>query len=393
MILFRRVLSERGKGIINQRSGKPGQSLEKEALMALFKRGKVWWMRFHHEGRKVRKSTGVSDKRLAEKIYCKVKTQLAEGKWFEKDPDSVRTLEELMERYLAEHSAVNKTQKSYVRDEIISRHLLNFFGDINLTEIRPSIISQYKGKRRRDGVAPRTINYELAVLGHSFNLAMKEWEWVSDNPVSKVSKEKVNNQIERWLTLEEERRLLDVSPQWLREVIVFAVNTGFRRGEILALKWTCVDLFRKTVTLLEQKNGSKDTLPLNEGSLSVLKERAQVRHLAKPGFVFCNDDGSQIGESKLRFAFDTAVRRAGIEKLRFHDLRHTFATRLVQAGVDIYTVQKLGRWKSVEMVQRYAHHHTESLRSGVRVLDELAERGTKRAQLGFNPLDKESKSI
>ncbi len=83
-------------------------------------------------------------------------------------------------------------------------------------EITPNLISEYKTKRRGEGASPRTLNYELALMSHAFNLAIKEWEWVKENPVAKVSKEKVNNHIERWLTLEEQKNLLDKSPNGSR---------------------------------------------------------------------------------------------------------------------------------------------------------------------------------
>jgi integrase len=90
---------------------------------------------------------------------------------------------------------------------------------------------------------------------------------------------KVRNLIERWLTAEEERGLLSASPEWLQEIIVFAANTGLRQSEILNLQWCNVDLFRRTITLLEQKDGGRDTLPVNAKTLDVLKARVKVRSL------------------------------------------------------------------------------------------------------------------
>ncbi len=87
--------------------------------------------------------------------------------------------------------------------------------------------------------------------------------------------------------------------------------------------------------------------------------------------VFFTGNATRIGSRNLHRAFCIALEKSKINPLRFHDLRHTFATRLVQAGVDLYTVQKLGRWKTISMVMRYAHHYPESLRSGVAVLDKI----------------------
>ncbi|TAJ35075.1 MAG: site-specific integrase, partial [Nitrospirae bacterium] len=148
------------------------------------------------------------------------------------------------------------------------------------------------------------------------------------------------------------------------------MHTGLRQSEILNLQWPQVDLFRRTITLLVQKNGCTDTLPVNASALEVLKARAKVRSLTT-SFVFFNGAGNRLDARDLLRVFYPTMRKAGIERFRFHDLRHTFATRLVQAGVDLYAVQKLGRWKTVSMVTRYAHHYPESLRAGVEVLDRV----------------------
>lgn len=324
------------------------------------------------KGRRVRRSTETTDKRLAEKIHAKVLTEITEGRWFEKMPGEQKTFREMMEKYLDEYSANHKAPTSHRRDKSLAKHLNTFFGELILTEIGPKFVYKYKVKRRGERASARTICYELALMSHAYNLAIKEWEWLKDNPVRMVSKDRINNHMERWLTVAEEELLLSVSPGWLRQIVTFAVNTGLRQGEILGLKWPQVDLRRKTVTIFEQKNRSVDTLPLNEGAFNVLRERSKVRHIMT-NLVFYSGKGTPIDSGNLRRAFYSAVKKAEIEKLRFHDLRHTFATRLVQAGVDIYTVQRLGRWKTVQMVMRYGHHYPESLRAGVKVLDGIKD--------------------
>ena len=328
-------------------------------------------MRFTFRGKQVRRSTETANKKLAEKVYHKVMTEVTEGKWFERLLGEYKTFKELMAKYLSEYSLHNKAPTSHRRDKSLAGHLLESFEDYTLTEISPKLISEYKHKRRKEGASSRTVNYELVLMGHAYNLAIKEWEWVRDNPVARVYKERVSNFIERWLTVEEEESLLKVSPNWLKEIIIFAINTGLRQSEILNLNWSQVDLFRKSLTILEQKNKGKDTIPLNMSAMEVLKSRAKVRHI-RSTLVFYSKNGTAINAGNLRRAFYSAVRKARIEKLRFHDLRHTFATRMVQAGVDIYTVQKLGRWKNISMVMRYAHHCPESLRGGVDALDKFS---------------------
>jgi len=336
--------------------------------MGLYKRGQAWWMSFTWNGKQYRRPTETTNRKLAEKIYGKVLTQIAEGKWFESVPGSDKTVRELLAHYIKVHTAKNKVPSSLVRDEGIAKRLNAAFGDVTLNKLRPRDISEFKIRRREEGAAANTVNNELVLLGHAFNLAMREWEWVDSNPVSRVSKEKVNNKVERWLTNEEEQSILALSPAWLREVVIFAINTGLRQGELMNLTWDRVDLFRKTLTILEQKNKGKDTLPLNELALDVLKARYKVRSI-KSNRVFFNSEGERLDASNLRRSFYLVVEKAKVSKCRFHDLRHTFATRLVQAGVDLYKVQKLMRHKSPIMTQRYAHHYPESLRDGVETLD------------------------
>ena len=348
--------------------------------MALYRRGPVWWMRFSYQGRQIRRSTDVTDRKLAERIYFKVRGLVAEGTWCDRPPVPHRQVKDLLERYLRDHSAPNKAALTHRRDQSLAAHLLRAFGEVPLDQLRPARLADYKASRRAQGVAPKTLNDELTLLGHAYKLGMMEWEWVTDNPVLKIAKEKVRNCIERWLTREEEQRLLAASPPWLQEIIVFALHTGMRRGEILTLQWSHVDLVRRTLTILEQKNGARDTLPVNATAMAVLQARAAVR-TSSTDAVFVNEAGHPRDARNLLRSFYPAMRKAGIVRFRFHDLRHTFATRLIQAGVDVYTVQKLGRWKTISMVLRYAHHQPESLRGGAEVLDRLRrESSTKLAQ-------------
>ncbi|MBW2638150.1 MAG: site-specific integrase, partial [Deltaproteobacteria bacterium] len=315
-----------------------------------------------------RRSTETGNKKLAIRIFDKLKGDIVKGKWLDVLPGETYTFGNLMERYLEEYSSVNKAKTSYTRDKSLTAHLLKPFKDEYLVDITPAMISDYKVQRRREGAAPRTINYELTLMSHAFNIGILEWEWVNDNPVKKVKKERVNNAIERWLTREEEKRLLGVSAQWLQEIIVFAIHTGLRQSEILDLKWPQVDMTRRTILIYEQKNRGVDTLPLNETALGVLEER-QRHHLSQCDNVFHSNNQTRIVNRNLCRAFKIATEKARVNNFRFHDLRHTFATRLVQSGVGIYEVQRLGRWKSTSMVMRYAHHNSESLRASIEVMD------------------------
>ena len=207
-------------------------------------------------------------------------------------------------------------------------------------------------------------------MKHMYTMAIREWEWCRDNPVKRVSMEKESPPRDRWLTSEEECRLLAVCPERLRVIVIFALNTGMRQGEILSLRWKDVNLLKGTLIIEVTKNGDRRAMPLNGTVWELLKEKNRVRYLASD-HVFTSTTGTKIDGGHLRRDFMKVLRDAGIEGFRFHDLRHTFATRLVHQGIDLYKVQRLLGHRDIKTTQRYAHHYPESLRESVEILDTL----------------------
>lgn len=332
---------------------------------------KVWWMSFTYSGKQIRRSAGTTDKKLAKKILAKVETQIAEGRWFERLEGEKKTFKEMAGKYLEEHS--KRRKRSWKKDRTrLNKNLIPYFGDMVVTKISPKVIMAYKNHRYAEGVKGSTINRELAIMKHMYTIAVKEWEWCRDNPVKRVSMEKEGRPRDRWLTREEEVELLRKCPGWLQEIVVFALNTGMRQGEILSLTWHDVDLKRGIAILYETKNGEIRSLPLNRTVLRLMKEKGKVRHLSVDN-VFLSSSCTPLDAGNLRRAFMGALEKAKIRNFCFHDLRHTFATRLVQKGVDLYRVQKLLGHKDIKTTQRYAHHYPESLRSGVDVLDDYRD--------------------
>jgi integrase len=219
----------------------------------------------------------------------------------------------------------------------------------------------------RQGVKLATLARELEVLRHALNLAVREWEWLDRNPFERVKIEKPDNAVERWLTEDEEARLLAASPPWLAELIVFALNTGTRQAEMLTLRASEVNLARRTITLLHTKNKRVRTIPINQTVCELLGRKQKVRSIS--GYVFTSLTGGPIDAANLIRAFRKVRERTGLNDVRWHDLRHTFATRLVQAGVTLYVVKELLGHTTLTMTMRYAHHDPESLRHGVDVLE------------------------
>jgi integrase len=341
--------------------------------MGLYRRGKIYWFTVMQDGKRMQVSTKTRNRKLAEVIYAKVMTDMHEGRWFEHAEAKRHTFDEMMKRYLREHSAVHKATVSYQSDKNYVKHLSRMFSGLSLFKVTPSLIAQYKAMRLEEGASASTVSKEMICLSHAFNLAVREWEWCTFNPCQRVKLPRVRNQIDRWMTYEEQDRLLEAcyDRPWLRDVIIFAVNTGMRQGEIINLRWKDVDLFRKTATVMKTKNGDKRTVPLNRTVTELLKAKSKVVSLR--GYVFTQRD-EQVTKREVQRQFATALKRAKVIDFRFHDLRHTFATRLAQSGVDIYAIAKLLGHKDIRMTQRYAHHSPESVRYGVDILDKMNSR-------------------
>jgi site-specific recombinase XerD len=333
----------------------------------MYKRSGVWWTCIRNDGKKIQKSLQTTDRKLAKSIEAKIRTEIVKGKYYEKPIGSNKTFKDLMEKFMQEHAPMQSrnTQVSY---NTSLNHLRPFFGETFLTAITPKMISRYQVLRRNEKAMPASINCERAVLSMAFTFAVKSLEWVEVNPVLKVEKLKENNQRERWLSEDEERRLLDNSPEWLRGLIILALNTGLRQSEQLSLEWQRVDLFRKTILIKETKNGKPKTLPLNRTALNILSQRSKLKSI-KNDYVFFDAKGNKIIAIYLRRAFNRVTEKAGINNFRWHDLRHTFATKLAQRGVDLYKISKLLGHTDITMTQRYSHHCPDSLRDSVEILE------------------------
>lgn len=336
--------------------------------MGLYKRkgSPFWWIRFSHKGKQYRVSTQTTDKRTAEKIYAKVISEIIEGKWFDREKAEYLTFDLMMEKFMKEHAPlVSKSMQERYKHAL--KRLIAYFKDIRIKDITPALINDYIQHRLSLGVKNATVNRELAMLSKAFNLAVKKWLWCKSNPVSSIGRLPENNTIVRWLTDDEQDRLLKSSELYLngqlKEIITVAVYTGMRESEILNLKWKDVDLFKQTITVKESKNKEQRTIPMHPRVVEVLK--AKSKNPVQSIYIFHTRKGTPISRRTLIDAFQKAVKKAGIKNFRFHDLRHTFATRLVQQGIDLYTVAKLLGHKTISVTTKYAHHSVDSLRKAL----------------------------
>ncbi len=272
---------------------------------------------------------------------------------------------ELSQMYLNSYAKMNK--RSWRDDQYrLDASMVPYFGKLELQDITPLDIEKYRARRLEEKVSRSTVNRETTILKKMFNLAI-DWNLAEQNPVLKVKlfSEK-DTMKERILTDEEEVRLIAECPAYLKPIVITALNTGMRRGEILNLEWVQVNLDSRTIRVRHTKSGKDRQIPINETLFSALSWLRSHDRIVT--WVFPNPTtGKPFTEVKK--SFKGACRRAGIADLRFHDLRHTVATRLDIAGVDIITLRDLLGHSSVRVTQRYTHPGQSQKVKAVGLLD------------------------
>jgi len=223
-------------------------------------------------------------------------------------------------------------KRSWKRDEFSIKCLSTFFCEKYLHEISSFDVENYKHHRIQE-VSSSTVNRELSCLKTIFNKAI-EWGKIHKNPTNKVKPFKENKHRLRYLNKEEIKALYNACAEHLKPIIIVTLNTGMRKGEILNLEWEQVDFRQKIIYLLDTKNNEKREIPMNAVVFDTL---LKVKKHPDSPYIFCNKDGEPYGSIKT--VFWHALKRTGIKNFRFHDLRHTFASHLVMAGVDLNTAR------------------------------------------------------
>jgi integrase len=228
-------------------------------------------------------------------------------------------------------------------------------GHLRLDQLTPARLTACR-ERLAETRAPATVNRYLAVLSHAVQVAMQEWGWLEASPLRRVGRLREPGGRVRWLAEEERQRLLQACTQspnrLLLPVVVVALATGARKQELLRLTWREVDLRRARLLLYATKTGEHRSVPLTGRALTELQTLAKVRRL-DTALVFPRRDGR--APLDLRHAWQQAVRQAGLEDFRFHDLRHCCASYLAMHGASLVEIAEVLGHKTLQMVKRYAH--------------------------------------
>ena len=320
--------------------------------MSLYKRGDTWWVDITTpRGRRIRESAGTGDRKAAKEYHDRLKAEAWRVEKLRERPS--RTWDEAALRFLkeAEGKAILKDYKRHVAfwTEHFSKRPLE---EITRHEVADLIEAHAK--------TPATRNRYIACLRAVLRKACGAWEWLDRAPKFKTYVEP--KQRIRWISREEAGKLLAAMPEWLADLARFALATGLRQANVLALEWTQVDLKRGVAWVHPDQAKARRAIgvPLNEDAVAVIR-RKLGKHLHR---VFVGHDGQPLDfwTTPARKGWESACSQAGITDFRWHDLRHTWASWHVQQGTPLYVLKELGGWETLEMVKRYAHLAPEHLK-------------------------------
>ena len=314
-----------------------------------------WWIRYaDRNGRVHRRSTDTSSKKLAREILAKQRVLVAENRHLDVKKVPNTTFFELCDQYW-ELDGKHKRMKGLKNMIDIWKKQI---GDLPVKELNQHTVEKFLTALMEErGVSGATRNRHLTMLKVMLNKG-KKWRLITDNAAADIRRLRENGARTRFLDQEEIRQLLEAASDGFCPILIAALHTGMRRGEILNLKWVDVDFKNRIVTIQESKSGKKRMIPMDDTlyeTLRVLPSRFQ--------------QGSVFSAKNFRKKFDAIRAKSGIQDFRFHDLRHTFASHLVMARVDIKTVQELLGHSSLAMTLRYSHLAPDHRLRAIKSLD------------------------
>ena len=308
-----------------------------------------WWVKITHEGGCLQHSTGTAARRQAQEYHDKLKASLWEQARLGAKPSY--TWNEAVVRYLEEtsHKASQGTDKTHLR------WLDPYLNGLKLEAINRELLDKITKAKRDEGGSNATVNRTLEVVRAILRKAANEWEWLIKPPSFRMLSEP-SRRI-RWITREDADRLLTELPAHMRAMAKFSLETGLRRSNVTGLTWSQVDLVRRTAWIHPDQAKARKAIAVPLSTAAVVLIREQIGKHKEYVFTFHGKPVVQVSTK----TWYKALKRAGIENFRWHDLRHTWASWHVQAGTPLHVLQELGGWESVEMVRRYAHLSSDHL--------------------------------
>ena len=301
----------------------------------------------------------------AKKWAQQTESAIREGRHFKTTEAKRHTLTELIDRYI-KTVLPNKPKAIQKQTALLQRWKAEVGGYV-LTDVTPSLIAECRDKLAGEVTlrgklrSPATVNRYMAALSIALTSAVKEWGWIDDNPMRKVTKGKESRGRVRFLSDDERTQLLSACKEsssiYLYPVVVLALSTGMRQGEIMGLTWDVVDLNQGRAILHETKNGERRAVAITGHALELLKELSKVRRIDSK-LLFPSKENTPQKPQKpmdLRSPWEAAVKKAELHDFKFHDLRHSAASYLAMNGASLAEIAEVLGHKTLQMVKRYAH--------------------------------------
>ncbi|MGH9683748.1 MAG: tyrosine-type recombinase/integrase [Candidatus Acidiferrales bacterium] len=345
-------------------------------------------------------STKTSSKDLAKKIWKKREAEIALGRFQVGWPGERMTFAELCEEFMDSHSST-LSPKSQENHRIFGKHLRSYFGDRKLTDIDERAVVDYRNYRRRQPlkwnpkrtVKGATVNREVACLHCIFQFALRR-KYIGENPTAGVKhfNERIERPTKSMLTVEDEHRILEAAPPYLRVAIVLLVQTGGRTySEGLSLRWDQVDLAHGVIHLGGgvKTTDSAQPLPLSRLACDVLKEWKKEQGSESP-FVFPSPKTQGKPICSVKHAWRTTLKNAGVPYFPIYNLRHVFCTRLSWVAPDA-VVQRAMRHSSPETKRHYQLGMVDQVREGIEQANERAYQGKQKLLRFYYVSPKEEK--
>jgi integrase len=332
--------------------------------VTLWKRGNVWWSIYYVDGIRHQQSTETSNKRLARDIERKIREEAAARRFgvVEAQADEKMTFGDLAARFLA-----GSDVKRHHIDRL--KNLLPYFADIPLLRLNKGMTADFRAARHKEKtVTDATINRDLSVLRHILYWAVDQ-SILAANPLTRLKLARERRVRRPVMSVEEEQKLLSAAAIHLKRIVIAALDTGMRRGEILHQLWEHVDFQRKVLSVSRSKTpeGEAREIPLTHRLFELLDGNQQTT-----GVVFTYKD--QPIAYSVKTAWRCALKNAKLKHFRFHDLRHTFNTRLMEAGVmQEVRMALMGHQNRDKVHATYTHVELPVKRMAIAKLEEWVE--------------------
>lgn len=343
----------------------------------------TWWMSLQVEQRRVRLNTGVEDRRLAEEIFAAWKVEVARERWLgARPPDQHYTVKDLINKYLALVTP-RKALDSQRRDRSVLESFRMRWGSLRLCDLSTDMIEEYLTTRLTH-VTYGTASKELGILKSAYQAA-RRWGWVQSSPFVGIRLNQEGRCRIRWLTREEERLLLSRCPPWLRDLVIVGLDTGLRPGNLVRLQRSWVHHDQSVVIVPQDWTKTRRapiTVPLTSRARAIIL-RWMDASPRQEGLV--SRDGQSLACGRVNNALRRLTRAIGLDDVCLYTLRHTFVTRLVQAGRSLPDIAALAGHRSVVTTMRYVHVAPQYLRESIRALESSLSTGQAMKSTTLSP--------